>query len=72
MNVSPNLHGIPQQANLAQVIEEEHEAETWANQEFTELDIGREIRKLPNRKAHGNDGIPGESYKATRQWAVKP
>ena len=24
------------------------------------------------RKEHVDDGIPGEAYKATRQWAIKP
>ena len=32
-------------------------------------DIDVELGNLSNRKAHGNDGIPGEEYKATRKWA---
>jgi len=31
-----------------------------------------EIKNLPLKKAHGNDGIPGEAYKAAKKWAVKP
>ena len=70
--MSPILHGIRQKASLTQITKEEPEAETWISQEYAEQDIGREIRNLPRRKAHGNDGIPGEAYKATRQWATKP
>ena len=51
---------------------EEPEIETWRNQVYEEQDIDRELRNLANRKAHGNGGIPGESYEATRQWAIAP
>ena len=42
------------------------------NREYTEKDIEIELRNLALQKAHGNDGIPGEAYKATTEWAVKP
>ena len=51
---------------------EEPEIETWRNQVYEEQDIDRELRNLANRKAHGNDGIPGEAYRETRQWETKP
>ena len=48
------------------------EIEAWVNREYTEQDIETEIKNLALKKAHGNDGIPGEAYKATKEWAVKP
>ena len=42
------------------------------HQDYKEQDIDRGIRNLERRKAPGNDGIPGEAYKATRQWEIKP
>ena len=47
------------------------ETETLLNQEYDEQDIGRELRNIANRKAHGSDGIPGEAYKATSKWATE-
>ena len=67
-----NLHGIRQQEELTRITKAEPEIETWLIQDYKEQDIGRELRNLENREAHGNDGIPGEEYKATRQWAIKP
>ena len=72
VNVSPNLQEIRQKASMAQVIKEEPGTETWMNQAYTELDIGREIRNMASRKSHGNEGIPGAAYKETRQWVIKP
>ena len=72
VKVSPNLQEIRQQASTTQVIKEEPETETWLNQEHAELDIDREIRNLSSRKARGGDGIPGATYKETRQRAIKP
>merc|ERR1712112_393396 len=57
---------------MGKIIQEEQDTEIWRNQEYDEQDIGRELRNLSNRKAHGSDGIPGEAYKATRVWAIKP
>ena len=37
-----------------------------------EEDISVEIKNLALRKAHGNDGIPGEAYKSTIEWATNP
>ena len=51
---------------------EEPHIETWPNQDYEGQDIDIELRKLANRKAHGTDGIPGEAYKETGQWAVAP
>ena len=48
------------------------EIETWLNQDYTEQDIYIELRNLALNKSHGNDGIPGEAYKATREWAIEP
>ena len=46
----------------ANQIDEKHpEIEGWANQTYAE-DIRAEIKNLSLRKAHGNDGIPGEAY----------
>ena len=70
--ISPNLQEIRQHASLTQVIKEEQETETWMRHAYTELDTGREIWNMAKRKANGGDGIPGEDYKATRQWAIKP
>ena len=51
---------------------ERPEIEAWLNQEYTEKDIEIELGNLFLKKAHGNDGIPGEAYKATKTWAAKP
>ena len=48
------------------------EIEEWLNQAYTEDDIAAEIKNLALRNAHGDDGIPGEAYKATMEWAIKP
>ena len=72
MHINEDLQLIRQQAALTKIIQEAHDTETWLNQEYDELDIDRELRNLASRKAHGSDGIPGEAYKATRAWAIKP
>ena len=72
MRVNEDLQLIRQQAALTKIIQEEPEKETRLNQEYDEQDIGRELRKLSNRKAHGSDGILGEACRATRKWATKP
>ena len=60
------------QAELTQITKAEPDIETWLNQDYKEQDIIRELGKLAKRNEHGNDGIPGEAYKATGQWAIKP
>ena len=72
MHIAEDIQLIRQHAALTMKIQEEPDTETWLNQEYDEQDIGRELRSLPNRKAHGSDGIPGEAYKATRTWEIKP
>ena len=67
-----NLYEIRRQAELTQIAKEEPGIETWINQDYEEQDINRELWNLANRKAHGNDGIPGEAYRETRQWETKP
>ena len=47
------------------------EIEAWINREYTERDIETEIKNRALKKAHGNDGIAGEGYKATKGRAVK-
>lgn len=59
-------------ADLTKIMNDKPEIESWLNQEYSEQDIETELRNLALKKAHGNDGIPGEAYKATREWAVKP
>ena len=63
---------IRQQGSLTDIISEEPDAEIWLNQAYAKQDIVAEIRNLPNRKAHGDDGLPGEDYNAARQWAIEP
>ena len=72
MKIDEDIRLIRQQAALTKIIQEEPDTETWLNREYDEQDIGRELRNLANRKAHGGDGIPGEAYKAARTWAIKP
>ena len=43
-----------------------------ASQEYSNQDIDDEPRKLVNRKENGGDGMPGESYEATRKWGAVP
>ena len=72
IHVPDPLQIIRQQATITKIITEEQDKETWLNQEYTEQDIARELRKLTNRQARGCDGIPGETYKATRKRAIAP
>ena len=43
-----------------------------AHHEYTERDIGIELRNIETRKAHGSGGIPGVSYKEKRKWTSRP
>ena len=72
MQVLGNIATIRQQGSLTKIIAEEPDTETWLIHEYTEQAIEIGIRNLANRKAHGNDRIPGEACKATRQWAIRP
>ena len=72
MRIDEDLQIIRKQSALTKITQEEPDAETWLNQEYGERDIGRELRNLSNRKPNGIDGIPGDAYKATRTWAIKP
>ena len=72
METIENLYDIRQQPGLTRIMREGPEKETWINQDYKEKDIDREIRHLERRKAHGNGGIPGEAYEATRKWEIKP
>ena len=63
---------IRKQAILTRILTEEPDIERWLIQEYAEKAIGVELRNLPNMKANGGDGIPGEAYKATRKWAIEP
>ena len=72
IQVTEDLQTIRRQAEITKIIQEEPGTETWLNQEYAEQDINRELRNATNRKAHGRDGIPGEAYKETREWATKP
>ena len=71
VRIDEDLQLIRQKAALTKIIQEEHDTETWINQEYDEQDIDRELRNQANRKAHGSAGIPGEAYKATRTLAIK-
>ena len=71
MQIDEDIRLIRQQEALTKIIQEEPDAEKWLDREYDEQDIGRELRNLANRKAHGSDGIPGEAYKSTRTWAIK-
>ena len=66
MRIDGDLQLIRKQTVLTKIAQEEPDAETRLNQEYDEQDIGRELRSVANRKAHGSDGIPGKAYKATR------
>ena len=70
MQVTEDLQTIRKQAELTKIIQEEPDTETWIDQEYAERDIGPELRNLTNGKANGSDGIPGEAYKETREWAI--
>ena len=72
MCISANLAEIRLSESPTKIIADEPVAETWANRSYTEQDFDIDTRVLSNRKAHGNDRIPGEEYKATRQWAIMP
>ena len=58
-----SLTEIRQQEKLTNVIAEGPDTKPWLNQAYAEQDIGAEIRNLADRKARGNDGIPGGAYK---------
>ena len=67
-----DLHRIREKSALMKITREQPEIETWLNQDYAEQDIDIELRNLALDKSHGNDGIPGEAYEATREWAIKP
>ena len=69
---TPTIREIRQEESATQITKEEPETESWINQEYAEHDIDREIRNLSRSKDHGNGGIPGAEYIATRQWDIKP
>ena len=68
---TPTPRQIRRKSSLTQITKDEPDTEPWLNQDYADQAIDREIRNLSRRKALGNDGIPGESYTATRQWAIK-
>ena len=67
-----NLPIARQHAALTKIITDEPETGTWLNPKYAEQEIGRELRNMENREAHGSDGIPGESYKETGKWEIAP
>ena len=67
-----NLTTDRKQSNVAKIIAEEQDNATWINQEYAEQDVDIGTRNLANRKSHGDDGIPGEEYKATRKLEIGP
>lgn len=69
--VQGNIITIRQQARLTKIIDGEPDTEAWLIQEYTEQDMGIEIRNRANRKARGNDGTPGQAYRESIQWAIK-
>ena len=72
IQVPENLQIARQQATHTKIITEEPETDTWLNQEYADQDIGRELRNMANRKAHGRDDIPGEVYKASNGQSPQP
>ena len=38
--------------------------------QYTPPEIDTAISQLKNQKAHGIDGIPGEAYKALKNWIM--
>ena len=51
MIIAPSIREIRQRASLTQIIKGEPDTEKWTNQSYTEQDIGREIRNLPEEKS---------------------
>merc|ERR1712112_474262 len=69
---SHGLQHIRENSALMKITKGQPGIEEWLNQTYAETDIETEIKNLALKKAHGNGGIPGESYKATMTWAIKP
>ena len=67
-----DLQHIRANSALMKIMREQPGIEAWLNQTYTEKDIEIEIKNISLKKAHGNDGIPGEAYKATAMWAITP
>ena len=67
-----DIKQIRENSTLMKMMKKYPEIEEWLNRPYEEEDIMTEIKSLALKKAHGNDGIPGEAYKATMKWAVKP
>ena len=65
-----DLQDIRENSELTKITRGRPEIETWLNQEYTEKDSEIELGNLALQKAHGDDGIPGETYKSTRRWAA--
>ena len=72
IQIGPVMIGIRKRSRLQQIIHRRPDVETWLNQDYTEHDIDKELRRLANNRAHGSDGIQGEAYNARSKRAIQP
>jgi len=71
-DISKDLQHIRKQARLTQAIKKHPQIKEWLIEDYTEDEINKTIQQLKNNKSHGQDGIPGETYKALKPWIAKP
>ena len=71
INTTQDLKLIRENAELTKLLKEYPYIQPWIEEDYTNTDIRKAIVKLKNQKSHGSDGIPGEVYKAIKQWVTK-
>ena len=62
-NISKELQHIRETSLLTQAMKKHPQINKWLTEDYTEKDVEATIRQLKNHKSHGQDGIPGETYK---------
>ena len=71
-NISKELQHIRETSLLTQAMKKHPQINKWLTEDYTEKDVEATIRQLKNHKSHGQDGIPGETYKSLNPWIAKP
>ena len=67
LKISPDLQHIRNKAPLTQAVKTHPQINKWLTDDYAEEEVIATIQ-LQNNKSHGQDGIPGETYKALKPW----
>ena len=72
INVHTGLQYIRTNSLLRQAIKNQPTLHEMLTRKYTRQEIDKAICQVKNRKSNGTDGIPGEAYKALKDWIVHP